>query len=71
MVPPRPTWKLKSLRISRWFEVRCKKEPHDVRILKAPEPLPRVSGGEAPSLEDRMQGAISLAKRCTLFQGDE
>ena len=28
------------------FEVRCKKEPQEVRILKVPKPMPGVSGGK-------------------------
>ena len=38
------------------FEVRCKKEPQEVRNLD-PKPMPSPSGGKAPPVEDSVQGA--------------
>ena len=41
----------------------AKKEPQEVRILKAPKPLPGVSGGKTPSAEDSVQGARNEVSR--------
>ena len=39
------------------FEVRCKKEPQEVRILKVPMPLPGVTGGKVLLVGDSEQNA--------------
>ena len=39
------------------YEVRCKKESQDVRMLKAPKPLQGASGGELPTVEKSERNA--------------
>ena len=45
------------------FEVRCKQELQEARILKVPKPLRGVSAGKVPMVEDSVQNATTAIDR--------
>ena len=44
------------------FEVRCKKEQQESRILKVSTPPPGVSGGKVPKVENSVQNFLKKTK---------